>query len=184
MQIKEKVDEKTNRGTDQSVQHRNAGRFLVWENVQGAFSSNKGRDFAAVLTECVRVKVPEAPDIPVPEYGWPDAGVIMGDGFSIAWRIHDAQFWVSPKDGNASLWSPTTMDCLPQESCLSAILESEVDPKYFLSQRACLGILTRATRRGKELPMELREALLTQANMTEDQFVAYYQNLGAETPEE
>lgn len=116
-------------------------------------------------------------DGPTQELSWETAFLSLGESTTLS-------FGVSPKDGNASLWSPTTMDCLPQESCLSAILESEVDPKYFLSQRACLGILTRATRRGKELPMELREALLTQANMTEDQFVAYYQNLGAETPEE
>ena len=57
-------------------------RFMVWENVPGAFSSNKGKDFAAVLEETVRVVLEEAPDIPVPKNGWPTAGCItgMGDG--------------------------------------------------------------------------------------------------------
>ena len=45
-------------------------RFMVWENVPGAFSSNKGRDFAAVLEEIIRIAEPEAPDIEVPEKGW------------------------------------------------------------------------------------------------------------------
>ena len=45
-------------------------RFMVWENVPGAFSSNKGQDFAAVLEEIIRIAEPEAPDIEVPEKGW------------------------------------------------------------------------------------------------------------------
>ena len=46
-------------------------RYMVWENVPGAFSSNKGQDFAAVLEEIIRIAEPEAPDIEVPEKGWP-----------------------------------------------------------------------------------------------------------------
>lgn len=45
-------------------------RFMVWENVPGAFSSNKGQDFAAVIEEIIRIAEPEAPDIEVPEKGW------------------------------------------------------------------------------------------------------------------
>ena len=44
-------------------------RYMVWENVPGAFSSNKGRDFQAVLTEIVRIVCPEAPDVPMPNGG-------------------------------------------------------------------------------------------------------------------
>lgn len=72
-------------------------RYMVWENVPGAFSSNKGKDFAAVLEEAIRIAEPEAPDVPVPPKGWPTAGCIMGDGWSIAWRTHDAQFWGVPQ---------------------------------------------------------------------------------------
>lgn len=45
-------------------------RYMVWENVPGAFSSNGGKDFAAVLEEAIRIAEPEAPDIEVPEKGW------------------------------------------------------------------------------------------------------------------
>ena len=72
-------------------------RFMVWENVPGAFSSGnpKGSDFAAVLEELVKVIEPEAPTVSVPEKGWPHAGCIYDDlgRWSIAWRVHDAQFW-------------------------------------------------------------------------------------------
>ena len=72
-------------------------RFMVWENVPGVFSVNKGRDFAAVLEETIRVAEPEAPDIPVPCKGWTTAGCFMGDGWSVAWRVLDAQYWGVPQ---------------------------------------------------------------------------------------
>lgn len=72
-------------------------RFMVWENVPGTFSVNKGRDFAAVLEETIRVAEPEAPDIPVPRNGWTTAGCYMGDGWSVAWRVLDAQYWGVPQ---------------------------------------------------------------------------------------
>lgn len=72
-------------------------RFMVWENVPGAFSVNGGRDFAAVLEETAKVADKEIPDIPVPENGWSNSGCIMGRGFSIAWRVLDAQFFGVPQ---------------------------------------------------------------------------------------
>lgn len=72
-------------------------RYMVWENVPGAFSSNGGKDFGTVLTETVRVVEPEAPPVPVPEKGWPTSGCLMGDGWSVAWRVLDAQFWGVPQ---------------------------------------------------------------------------------------
>ena len=72
-------------------------RYMVWENVPGAFSSNQGKDFAAVLEEAIKVAEPEAPDVPVPEKGWPTSGCIMGDNWSVAWRVLDAQFWGVPQ---------------------------------------------------------------------------------------
>ena len=72
-------------------------RYMVWENVPGAFSSNHGKDFAAVLEEAVRVIEPEAPPVPAPEKGWTTSGCLVGDGWSVAWRVLDAQFWGVPQ---------------------------------------------------------------------------------------
>lgn len=75
-------------------------RYMVWENVPGAFSSNKGRDFAAVLEEIIRIAEPEAPDIEVPEKGWNIWGGYhdeVGGRWSVAWRVHDAQYWGVPQ---------------------------------------------------------------------------------------
>lgn len=71
-------------------------RFMVWENVPGAFSSNKGEDFRAALEEIARVEDKNAV-IPRPEGGWRPSGCIVGNGWSIAWRVHDAQFWGVPQ---------------------------------------------------------------------------------------
>ena len=79
-------------------------RYMVWENVAGALSSpgkgHTGEDFQAVLTEIVRIAEPEAPDVPMPPKGrWEHSGCIYDDmgGWSIAWRLHDAQFWGVPQ---------------------------------------------------------------------------------------
>lgn len=74
-------------------------RYMVWENVLGAFSTNGGKDFAAVLEETIRVAEPEAPPISVPEKGWPAAGCCYDEmgRWSVAWRVHDAQFWGVPQ---------------------------------------------------------------------------------------
>ena len=69
-------------------------RYLVWENVVGAFSSNKGKDFAAVLEEIARIAEPGFSLSGLPEkWKWTKAGAIDGDGWSIAWRTHDAKDW-------------------------------------------------------------------------------------------
>lgn len=70
-------------------------RYIVWENVPGAFSSNKGEDFKAVLTEICKVK-DEQVSIYKPAK-WENAGRIMGDGYSVAWRLLDAQYWGVPQ---------------------------------------------------------------------------------------
>lgn len=76
-------------------------RYCVWENVLGAFSSNKGEDFRQVLREICGVGYTEA-DIPMPEKRgsssvWAKAGEIVGDGFSVAWRVLDARYWGVPQ---------------------------------------------------------------------------------------
>ena len=72
-------------------------RFFMWENVRGAFSSNGGRDFRVVLTEIARVKDERIPDVPFPSGRWSDSGLLLGREWSVAWRLHDAQFWGVPQ---------------------------------------------------------------------------------------
>lgn len=84
---------------------RNAGRsgwairprYMVWENVPGALSSNQGEDFRIVLEEVARIAQKDAIIPRPPRGGWSHSGAIVGDGWSIAWRIHDAQFWGVPQ---------------------------------------------------------------------------------------
>lgn len=72
-------------------------RFMVWENVPGAFSSAGGEDFRAVIEETARI-AEAGVSIPRPADGkWAGAGCIMGDTWSIAWRVLDAQFWGVPQ---------------------------------------------------------------------------------------
>lgn len=72
-------------------------RYIVWENVPGAFSSNNGADFKAVLEAVIGVKEPSC-EVPAPgKNGWPYADVYLGDGWSVAYRLLDAQFWGVPQ---------------------------------------------------------------------------------------
>lgn len=69
-------------------------RFMVWENVEGVFSSNNGDDFRTVLEETIRIVerdavVPRLPD----GQSWNHSGAVMGDRWSVAWRLFDGQFW-------------------------------------------------------------------------------------------
>lgn len=98
--IKEmRADDKRNGRSGRDVRPR----YMVWENVCGAFSSNGGKDFQAVLTEIVRIVSPECPDVPMPEKGgWSKCGSLCGVGedeqpFSVAWRVHDAQYHGVPQ---------------------------------------------------------------------------------------
>ena len=96
-------DRQSNKGTNRNPRPR----FMVWENVEGALSSpggdRKGEDFRAVLEEIVKIVRPDAPHIPLPNGGrWPKSGAFMGRGpdgvpFSVAYRLHDAQFWGVPQ---------------------------------------------------------------------------------------
>ena len=70
-------------------------RFIVWENVRGALSSSCGNDFRKVLEEICSVK---KPDVSIPESEkWNNSGLIVGDDFSVAWRVLDAQYWGVPQ---------------------------------------------------------------------------------------
>lgn len=122
-------------------------RIAIWENVPGAFSSNGGEDFRCVLEELARIENPEV-SIPKPKK-W---GV--QDGLTYLMDVsHGAHMTLSIGE------SPNE----ERESRLSQILEEHPHQKYSLSPRACQGILNRAERRGKELPLVLKEALMRQA---------------------
>ena len=72
-------------------------RYIVWENVPGAFSSNGGQDFKAVLEAVIGV-VEENVEVPTPlQSGWPYADLYLGDGWSVAYRTLDAQYWGVPQ---------------------------------------------------------------------------------------
>ena len=72
-------------------------RWICWENVPGAFSSNKGEDFKAVLEAVIGIAEPNA-QVPMPEKArWPYADLYMGDGWSVAYRTLDAQYWGVPQ---------------------------------------------------------------------------------------
>lgn len=71
--------------------------FAVWENVPGAFSSNKGEDFRLVLEELIKIVEPDAAMPGVPKNGWAYADCYRGDGWSLAYRTLDAQYWGVPQ---------------------------------------------------------------------------------------
>lgn len=72
---------------DYARKHNNC-RFALWENVPGAFSSNKGADFAAVVREMAGLQ-----DVPMPPYGWGNSGVALGENGLLEWRVLDAQYF-------------------------------------------------------------------------------------------
>jgi DNA (cytosine-5)-methyltransferase 1 len=104
-------------------------RYAVYENVPGAFSSNKGEDFRIVLEELAKVKDENAV-IPMPDTGkWTNCGCIMGDGWSIAWRVLDAQFWGVPQRRRrialvADFGGQSAPEILFVRSCVSGHTES------------------------------------------------------------
>ena len=138
--IREMREEDARRGTDDV-----RPRYMVWENVPGALSSGKGNDFRRILEETARV-ADEAAVIPGPADGkwrsWETGGALRG-----VYSTHS--FGECPS--------------VAVESRLSQILEDTPHRKYYLSARACKGILNRAERRGKALPEELYRALMQQS---------------------
>ena len=146
-------------------------RFAIYENVPGAFSSNGGKDFQAVLNAFVKVADPEAPDVPMPNGGangqtqgactmsW-ESGVLLGE-------YRTDSFGERPN----TLTEEQSFSALPNgvsASRLSLILVDDAPQKYSLSAKACQGILNRAERRGKALPAELKEALEQQVKNEAD----------------
>lgn len=121
--------------------------FAIWENVPGAFSSNGGEDFRTVLEKLAHAAQPDV-SIPRPAGG--------GDGARPEQSSETAGLW----HGGCSTLNVGECPSVESVSQLSQILEVNVPQRYFLSARACQGILTRASRRGKALPDLLKTALL------------------------
>ena len=71
--------------------------FAIWENVPGAFSSNNGEDFRIVCEELIKIVEPSASMPEVPQKGWNYADSYIGDGWSLAYRVFDAQYWGVPQ---------------------------------------------------------------------------------------
>lgn len=116
-------------------------RFALWENVPGALGSNKGRDFAAVVDALAGLDGTAVP---------PKAGARKAAP-SAPKQWSNGQLWTR----NGSEWRSGAVAC-----SLSQILEiGPVDSRFFLSPKACAGILRRAEKRGKTLPAALRQAL-------------------------
>ena len=128
-------------------------RYLVWENVPGAFSSANGEDFRAVIEEIVHIKDSTC-HVPRPDTGC--AGNLLGLPF---WEINSA--WL----GESWMLNTGESPSAAVESSLSQILEDSPHQRYYLSRNACLGILRRAKVRGKELPPQLETALRIQAGV-------------------
>lgn len=122
--------------------------FAIWENVPGAFSSNGGEDFRAVLEELARVA---QPDVSIPRPSGMGA-----DGAKPVQSPEPDGLW----HGDSSMLNIGESPNVENVLRLSQILEGNVPQKYYLSARACQGILTRASRRGKPLPDILRQALM------------------------
>ena len=96
-------------------------RYAVWENVPGAFSSNKGEDFRAVLQALCEIR-DETVSVPLPKKGkWTPAGFVVGDGYSVAWRVYDAQYWGVPQRRKRIY----LIGCLGSERAGEILFESE-----------------------------------------------------------
>lgn len=119
------------------------------ENVSGILSSSGGEDFRCVLEAFCRIKN-ETITIPRPAK-WTGAGQILGDDFPLHGELSMPNTSESPRDADACF--------------LSQILQVNVPEKYYLSPKACQGILRRASERGKQLPDILRIALERQAHI-------------------
>ena len=146
--VKEMRDADGTRGISDDLRRP---RYMVWENVPGAFSSGEsyGADFHKVLEEVCSIKEAGI-SLPGPPGGaWTPAGLIMEKDSLLLGEYWTLNFGVSPREEIAS--------------SLSQILEDTVPVKYYLSPTTCGGIIRRSEKRGKVLPAILKQALLMQA---------------------
>ena len=121
-------------------------KYIIWENVAGAFSSNKGEDFRRVLEEITQS------NISMPK---------SGNGQPPEWlEMRDQGGTFSVPHGDCLTLNFGEYPNVENVSTLSMILEMDVPDKYFLSAKACWGIIRRAETRNKEIPVILKIALL------------------------
>lgn len=121
-------------------------KYIIWENVAGAFSSNKGEDFRRVLEEITQS------NISMPKSGkWATAGMVGNEGPGGTFSV---------QHGDCLTLNFGECPNVENVSTLSMILEMDVPDKYFLSAKACWGIIRRAETRNKEIPVILKIALL------------------------
>lgn len=156
--------DKTNRGPDEHIRPR----FWCWENVPGAFSSNKGEDFRIVLEEVARIADPSVA-IPFPESGkWEKSGVVDGEGWQIAWRTMDAQYFGVPQrrrriflvaDFNGGGAAEVLFERKSMSWHFAEIADTWKDTSRSLEDRiACAGeIINRSVRKAKSGVDELKE---------------------------
>ena len=120
-------------------------RCIVWENVPGAFSSNKGEDFRTVLEEICKIK-DERLSVPKPESGkWTNSGEIMGDAFSVCWRVLDAQYWGVPQRR--------------KRIYLVADFAGECADKILFESESLSGNLTQSVSKRKTTPTDAKDCI-------------------------
>ena len=118
-------------------------RFIIFENVAGCFSSSKGRDFQSVLSEIVRIKESQAPDVPMPEMGWATADILLGDGFSVAYRVFDSQDWGVPqRSRRIYLVGDFGGECAPQILFDTESVLGDIAPRFKSWQGTAASIKT------------------------------------------
>ena len=160
-------------------------RFVVWENVVGAYSSNGGKDFAEVLNSFVRIAQPEAPDVPVPDK-WPLFGGMrdMDGRWSLAWRTHDAQYWgVAQRRRRISVVVDLGGDCAGKILFEPRSLSG--DPEKVGAERKGA---PDAARQGTESAVSFtyrgrKRSLAAEPGMKQQTYVAFQQNASGEVRE-
>lgn len=144
--IKEMHDE--SRRTNQPVRPR----LLVFENVTGVLSSNDGEDFRTILEEVIHIVDPDS-DVPRLAEGqsWSGVGCVLGDGWSLAWKVHDSQFWGVPQRR--------------RRLCLVADFRGESAPEILFERKSLSRDLEQGGEEGKGTP-EAVERSSDSANYT------------------
>lgn len=110
-------------------------RFMLWENVPGAFSSNNGQDFRVVLEELARIKEPKV-HIPMPQSGkWSTSGIIKGDGWSIGWRTVDACKGFGVAQRRRRIYLVADLDGIDGCGAAEILFEREGLSRYFTQSK-------------------------------------------------
>ena len=146
-------------------------KIAIWENVPGAFSSNEREDFRVVLEELCKIKGGNTSIPRPPKRG----GDLLGTMQDLSWQTSFQSL------GESSMLNFGEYPNAVEESSLWSILEDNVPEKYSLSEKACQGVLRRADRRGKDLPILLRVALMQKCGMPVEMAMARLVPLSQET---